>query len=194
VTATTHKPLRGPRGGMIMCKAEFAKNIDSLIFPGTQGGPLMHVIAGKAVAFGEALRPGFRTYQQQILDNADALARELQGHGYRLVSGGTDNHLMLVDLRQVHADTTGKDAETWLEQAGIVVNKNMIPFDERKPTQTSGLRIGTPAVTTRRLGVAEMKTVARLIHEVLSAAGRKDVTSKVRQQVLDLCDRFPAPH
>jgi len=194
VTTTTHKTLRGPRGGMILCKAEFAKAVDSRIFPGTQGGPLMHVIAGKAVAFGEALRPDFRTYQQQILDNAATLARELQGYGYRLVSGGTDNHLLLVDLRQVHADITGKDAETWLERAGIVVNKNMIPFDERKPTQTSGLRIGTPAVTTRGLGVAEMKTVARLIHEVLSAAGREEVTSGVRQQVLELCDRFPTPH
>jgi len=194
VTTTTHKTLRGPRGGMIMCKAEFAKAVDSRIFPGTQGGPLMHVIAGKAVAFGEALGPEFRAYQQQILDNAAALARELQGYGYRLVSGGTDNHLMLVDLRQMHADVTGKDAQTWLEQAGIVVNMNMIPFDERKPTQTSGLRIGTPAVTTRGLGVAEMKTVARLFHEVLRAAGREEVTSKVRQQVLELCDRFPAPH
>jgi len=179
---------------MIMCKAEFAKAIDSCIFPGIQGGPLMHVIAGKAVAFGEDLRPEFKAYQQRIIDNAAALSHELQGYGYRLVSGGTDNHLMLVDLRQVHADTTGKDAETWLERAGIVVNKNMIPFDERKPTLTSGLRIGTPAVTTRGLGVAEMKTVANLIHKVLSAAGREDVTSSVHRQVLELCDRFPAPH
>jgi len=194
VTTTTHKTLRGPRGGMIMCKAEFAKRIDSRIFPGIQGGPLMHVIAGKAVAFGEALQTGFKAYQQRILDNAAALAHELNAFGYRLVSGGTDNHLMLVDLRQVHAETTGKDAETWLEQAGIVVNKNMIPFDERKPTLTSGLRIGTPALTTRGMSVAEMKTVANLIHEVLSAAGSESVTSKVRQQVLELCDRFPTPH
>ena len=154
----------------------------------------MHVIAGKAVAFGEALRPEFKVYQQHILENAQALAGALTKHGYRLVSGGTDNHLMLVDLRQVHADITGKDAEGWLEQAGIIVNKNMIPFDERKPTLTSGLRIGTPAVTTRGLGPAEMATIAGLIHEVLSAHGREDVTDRVRGQVLELCQRFPIPH
>jgi len=194
VTTTTHKTLRGPRSGMIMCKAEHAKAVDSRIFPGIQGGPLMHVIAGKAVAFGEALRPEFKVYQQHILENAQALAGALTKHGYRLVSGGTDNHLMLVDLRQVHADITGKDAEGWLEQAGIIVNKNMIPFDERKPTLTSGLRIGTPAVTTRGLGPAEMATIAGLIHEVLSAHGREDVTDRVRGQVLELCQRFPIPH
>lgn len=194
VTTTTHKTLRGPRSGMIMCKAKHAKAVDSRIFPGIQGGPLMHVIAGKAVAFGEALRPEFKVYQQHILENAQALAGALTKHGYRLVSGGTDNHLMLVDLRQVHADITGKDAEGWLEQAGIIVNKNMIPFDERKPTLTSGLRIGTPAVTTRGLGPAEMTTIAGLIHEVLSAHGREDVTDRVREQVLELCQRFPIPH
>jgi len=194
VTTTVHKTLRGPRSGMIMCKADHAKAIDSRIFPGTQGGPLMHVIAGKAAAFGEALRPEFATYQQRIVDNARTLAGELARLGYRLVSGGTDNHLMLVDLRQVHADITGKDAETWLEAAGIIVNKNMIPFDERKPTQTSGLRIGTPAVTTRGLGTAEMKTIAGLIHEVLAARGEPNVAQRVRQRVLDLCRRFPMPH
>ncbi len=194
VTTTTHKTLRGPRAGMIMCKAEHAKAVDSRVFPGIQGGPLMHVIAGKAVAFGEALRPEFKLYQQRILDNARALAAALQADGYRLVSGGTDNHLMMVDLRQVHADITGKDAEGWLEQAGIIVNKNMIPFDERKPTQTSGLRIGTPAVTTRGLGPAEMATIARLIHEVLSAHGREEVTDRIRGEVLELCQRFPIPH
>ena len=162
VTTTVHKTLRGPRSGMIMCKAEYAKAVDSRIFPGTQGGPLMHVIAGKAAAFGEALKPEFKTYQQHIVENARTLASELGEAGYRLVSGGTDNHLMLVDLRQVHADITGKDAEAWLEDAGIIVNKNMIPFDERKPTLTSGLRIGTPAITTRGLGSAEMKL--SLIH------------------------------
>jgi glycine hydroxymethyltransferase len=193
VTTTTHKTLRGPRAGMIMCKAQHAKAIDSRIFPGIQGGPLMHVIAGKAVAFGEALRPEFRDYQRNILNNAQAMAKALQSHGYRLVSGGTDTHLMLVDLRQVHAEITGKQAESWLEAAGIIVNKNMIPFDERKPTETSGLRIGTPALTTRGLGVEEMKTVAGYIHEVLSARGDEQVTSAVRKRVLDMCHQFPLP-
>jgi len=194
VTTTVHKTLRGPRSGMIMCKAEYAKVIDSRIFPGIQGGPLMHVIAGKAVAFGEALRPEFKQYQQQIVENARTLAEELARLGYRLVSGGTDNHLMLVDLRQVHADITGKDAEGWLEEAGIIVNKNMIPFDERKPTQTSGLRIGTPALTTRGMGLEEMKIIAGLIHEVLDARGDATVTRRVRECTLDLCRRFPTPH
>ncbi len=194
VTTTTHKTLRGPRAGMIMCRAQHAKAVDSRIFPGIQGGPLMHVIAGKAVAFGEALRPEFKVYQQNILDNAQALATALTGHGYRLVSGGTDNHLMLVDLRQVHADITGKQAETWLESAGLIVNKNMIPFDERKPTEASGLRIGTPAVTTRGLGTGEMAVVAELIHETLAARGADDATRRVRERVQELCDRFPMPH
>ncbi len=194
VTTTTHKTLRGPRAGMIMCKAEYAKAIDSRIFPGIQGGPLMHVIAGKAVAFGEALRPEFKDYQERILANAHALAEALVGCGYRLVSGGTDNHLMLVDLRQVHADITGKQAESWLESAGLIVNKNMIPFDERKPTETSGLRIGTPAVTTRGLGVGEMRTVAGLIHEVLAGRGSESVVGQVRNKVLELCKQFPMPH
>lgn len=193
VTSTTHKTLRGPRSGLIMCKAQHAKAVDSRIFPGIQGGPLMHVIAGKAVAFGEALQPEFRDYQQRILNNAQAMAQALQGHGYRLVSGGTDTHLMLVDLRQVHAEITGKQAEGWLEAAGIVVNKNMIPFDERKPTETSGLRIGTPALTTRGLGVAEMKIVAGWIHEVLSARGDEQVTAAVRGRVLEMCRQFPLP-
>jgi len=194
VTTTVHKTLRGPRSGLIMCKAEHAKAIDSRIFPGIQGGPLMHVIAGKAAAFGECLRPEFKQYQQRILDNARALAKALQGHGYRLVSGGTDNHLMLVDLRQVHADITGKQAEGWLENAGLMVNKNMIPFDQRKPTETSGLRIGTPATATRGLGPAEMQTVADLIHEVLASRGDEQVTARVYCRVLELCGRFPLPH
>jgi glycine hydroxymethyltransferase len=193
VTSTTHKTLRGPRSGLIMCKAQHAKAVDSRIFPGIQGGPLMHVIAGKAVAFGEALQPAFKEYQQRILNNAQALAAALQGHGYRLVSGGTDTHLMLVDLRQVHAEITGKQAEGWLEAAGIIVNKNMIPFDERKPTETSGLRIGTPATTTRGLGTGEMKTVAGLIHEVLSARGDEQVTANVRRKVQEMCQQFPLP-
>ena len=194
VTTTTHKTLRGPRAGMIMCKAEHAKAVDSSVFPGIQGGPLMHVIAGKAVAFGEALRPEFKDYQQRILDNALALAEALKSHGYRLVSGGTDNHLMCVDLCQVHADLTGKQAETWLEEAGVIVNKNMIPFDQRKPTEGSGLRLGTPAVTTRGLGPAEMKVTGDLIHQVLAAHGARAVITEVRKQVLDLCKQFPTPH
>jgi glycine hydroxymethyltransferase len=194
VTTTTHKTLRGPRSGMVMCKAEHAKAVDSRVFPGIQGGPLMHVVAGKAVAFGEALRPEFKIYQQRILDNAQALAEGLMSRGYRLVSGGTDNHLMCVDLRQVHRDLTGKQAETWLEQAGLIVNKNMIPFDERKPTETSGLRIGTPAVSTRGLAPADMDTVADLIHQVLASEGSEQAIRQVRQQVIEICRQFPMPH
>ena len=194
VTTTTHKTLRGPRAGMIMCRAEHAKAVDSRIFPGIQGGPLMHVIAGKAAAFGEALRPEFKQYQQQILDNAQALAAALTQRGYRLVSGGTDNHLMLVDLRPAHANVTGKQAEGWLEKAGLIVNKNMIPFDERKPTETSGLRIGTPAITTRGLKTEHMPVVAQFIHEVLSSEGDAAVIEKVRGQVHELCEKFPLPH
>jgi glycine hydroxymethyltransferase len=194
VTTTTHKTLRGPRAGMIMCKAEFAKAIDSAIFPGIQGGPLMHVIAGKAAAFGEALRPEFKQYQQRIVENARALAKTLTGFGYRLVSGGTDNHLMLVDLRQVHATITGKQAEGWLELAGLIVNKNMIPFDERKPGETSGLRIGTPAVSTRGLTPTDLATVGEMIHQVISAQGDADITAGVRKRVLEMCKRFPMPH
>jgi glycine hydroxymethyltransferase len=194
VTTTTHKTLRGPRGGLILCKEADAALIDKWIFPGTQGGPLMHVIAAKAVAFGEALRPDFRDYQQQILLNAKALAESLHAAGYRLVSGGTDNHLMLVDLRHIHPDLTGKQAEAWLEQANIIVNKNMIPYDERKPTQTSGLRIGTPALTTRGLREAEMGEVARLLHRALAASGDTDALAAVRADVIALCGRFPLAH
>lgn len=191
VTSTTHKTLRGPRGGLIMCKEEFAKKIDSRIFPGTQGGPLMHCIAAKAVAFAEALRPSFKTYQQQILKNAQALAQALVSKGNRLVSGGTDNHLMLLDLRPAHPDVTGQDAENWLVAAGIVVNKNMIPFDERKPTQTSGLRIGTPAATTRGLKEREMGVIADLIDRILRAKGDAKVVEAARRDVLTLCEQFP---
>ena len=194
VTTTTHKTLRGPRGGMILCREADAKLIDKWIFPGSQGGPLMHIVAAKAVAFGEALRPEFKTYQQQVLANSQALAQALQTRGYRLVSGGTDNHLMLVDLRAVHPDLTGKHAESWLEQAGIIVNKNMIPFDERKPTETSGLRLGTPALTTRGLAAREMDTVAGLIHAGLVAKGDDAALARVRAQVIELCRQFPVPH
>ena len=193
-TTTTHKTLRGPRGGMIMCSAENAALIDKWVFPGTQGGPLMHTIAAKAVALGEALRPEFKAYQQQILNNAQALAAALQSHGYRLVSGGTDTHLMLVDLRNVHPDLTGKQAEAWLEAAGIITNKNMIPFDERKPVHTSGLRLGTPALTTRGLKEPQMKIVADLIHETLKAGDDEVAAGRVRGKVRELCEQFPLPH
>jgi glycine hydroxymethyltransferase len=154
----------------------------------------MHAITAKAVGFGEALKPEFKVYQQQILENAQALAESLMSRGYRLVSGGTDNHLMLVDLRAVHPDLTGKQAEKTLESAGIIVNKNMIPFDERKPTQTSGLRIGTPALTTRGMKGAEMGTVAELMHRVLSASEDEAVVEQVRSEVCELCAQFPLPH
>jgi glycine hydroxymethyltransferase len=193
-TTTTHKTLRGPRGGMIMCGAADAALVDKWVFPGTQGGPLMHVITAKAVALGEALRPEFKEYQQQILSNAQALAEALRARGYRLVSGGTDTHLMLVDLRDVHPDLTGKQAQDWLEDAGIIVNKNMIPYDQRKPTQTSGLRLGTPALTTRGLKEPQMVAVAELIHQVLLAKGEESAVQRIRGQVRDICTQFPVPH
>jgi glycine hydroxymethyltransferase len=189
VTSTTHKTLRGPRGGFILCKKEFAKEIDKAIFPGIQGGPLMHVIAAKAVAFKEAMSPDFKEYQRQILLNAKALAEELMRLGYRLVSGGTDNHLMLVDLRD--KGITGKEAEKALEEAGITVNKNSIPFDPQPPTVTSGIRIGTPALTTRGMKEDEMRYIARLIHEVLSNIKDDKVKEKVKSEVEELCKQFP---
>jgi glycine hydroxymethyltransferase len=194
VTTTTHKTLRGPRGGLILCREAGAKLIDRWVFPGVQGGPLMHIIAAKAVAFGEALRPEFKIYQQNTVANAKALAEALMAKGYRLVSGGTDNHLMLVDLRPAHAEVTGKDAEEWLEAAGIITNKNMIPFDDRKPAYTSGLRLGTPALTTRGMGQKDMATVAELMHRVLSSKGDGAVTAKVREEVGEICHHFPLPH
>ncbi|MFQ5492008.1 MAG: serine hydroxymethyltransferase [Phycisphaerae bacterium] len=193
VTTTTHKTLRGPRGGMIMCRADWAKKCDSRIFPGTQGGPLMHCIAGKAVAFGEALRPEFKQYQQQILSNAQALADALVSLGNRLVAGGTDTHLMLLDLRPAYPDVTGAQAEEWLEQAGIITNKNMIPFDGRKPMETSGLRLGTPALTTRGLKEEDMKTLAGWLDRVLRASGDPQVIDATRAEVQSLCDQFPLP-
>ncbi len=191
VTTTTHKTLRGPRGGMIMCKEDWGKKINSRVFPGSQGGPLMHCIAAKAVAFAEALKPDFKTYQQQILDNAQALAEGLVSKGNRLVSGGTDNHLMLLDLRPAYPDVTGQQAEDWLGAANIVVNKNMIPFDERKPTQTSGLRLGTPATTTRGLKAADMVAIAGWIDRVLRAEGDQATIDAVRGEVLSMCEQFP---
>jgi glycine hydroxymethyltransferase len=191
VTTTTHKTLRGPRGGLIMCKEEHAKEIDRKLFPGVQGGPLVHIIAAKAVAFGEALREDFKEYQRQTLANAKALAAELQEHGLRLVSGGTDNHLMLVDVWMDGKGITGKDAEKALEAALITVNKNTIPFDQNKPFVASGLRIGTPAVTTRGMKEAEMREIGRLIAEIIHAPESEDVRNKVTQGVGDLTARFP---
>ncbi len=189
VTTTTHKTLRGPRSGLILCKAQHAKVVDSNVFPGIQGGPLEHVIAAKAVAFGEALRPEFKDYQQRILDNAKALAAGLIEGGLRLVAGGTDTHLMLCDLRP--KKLTGKIAEASLQRAHITTNKNMIPGDPEKPFVTSGLRLGTPALTTRGMGPEEMKTVARLIHRVLDAPDDAKVAETVRGEVKALCQQFP---
>ena len=185
VTTTTHKTLRGPRGGMILCKEKYAKALDKALFPGIQGGPLMHVIAGKAVALKEALSDDFKEYQLQIIKNAKVLADELVSRGYKLVSGGTDNHLILVDLSE--KGITGKDAEALLDRVGITVNKNAIPFDTQKPNITSGIRIGTPAMTTRGMKEEEMKEIARLIDMALSGVDE----SKVAEDVLKLTSRFP---
>ena len=194
VTTTTHKTLRGPRGGMILSNdEELGKKINSAIFPGIQGGPLMHVIAGKAVAFGEALKPEFKAYGKQVVDNAKVLAETLISRGVDIVSGGTDNHLMLVDLRP--KKVTGKAAEESLERAGLTCNKNAIPFDPEKPFVTSGIRLGTPAGTTRGFGVAEFKQIGNLIGDVLdglsTGGDNSAVETKVRAQVAELCKRFP---
>ena len=192
VTMTTHKTLRGPRGGAIVCREDWAKKIDSAVFPGMQGGPLMHVIAAKAVAFYEALQPAFRGYQQQTMDNAKALATGLQARGYRLVGGGTDNHLMLVDLRgPAGPGITGKLAEDALHHGGITVNKNLIPFDPEKPMATSGIRIGTPAITTRGFDAADMAALAGWIDQILRAPGDAAVAARVRRETLALCQRKP---
>jgi glycine hydroxymethyltransferase len=195
VTTTTHKTLRGPRGGLVLSDdAEIAAKIDRKVFPGSQGGPLMHIIAAKAVAFGEALRPEFTTYSRQVVANAKALAAELVRRNYRLCTGGTDNHLMLVDLRQRSADLTGADAEKWLEAAGLIVNKNGIPNDPRPPMVTSGLRLGTPALTSRGLREPEMVQVAGWLDRVMGSKGDAVETEKVRAEIRDLCARFPMPH
>lgn len=192
VTTTTHKTLRGPRGGLILSDdEEIAKLVDRKVFPGSQGGPLMHIIAAKAVAFGEALEPSFKTYTGQIVENATALAEALVGYGYRLCSGGTDNHLMLVDLRPRDKNLTGADAEDWLGEAGIVVNKNGIPNDPRKPMVTSGLRLGTAALTTRGMNTDDMRTVASMIDRVLASGGDAEVCATVRGEVRELCERYP---
>lgn len=191
VTSTTHKTLRGPRGGITMCKAEYAKDLDRTVFPGIQGGPLMHVIAGKAVCFGEALRPEFKQYGKQVIANAKALAETLVAGGLKLASGGTDNHLMLVDVTSV--GSTGKIAEAALGRAEITVNKNMIPYDERKPLDPSGIRIGTPALTTRGMGVDEMKKIGGWILSILKSPEDEALAGRIRSDVKSLCESFPVP-
>lgn len=189
ITSTTHKTLRGPRGGMILCREEFAKTLNSNIFPGIQGGPLMHVIAAKAVAFKEALAPEFKTYATQVVKNAQALAEELVSRGYNLVSGGTDNHLMLLDF--TGTELTGKVAEAVLEEAGITVNKNAVPFDTRSPFVTSGVRIGTPASTTRGLKEKEMRQIGAWIDEALQNSENDTVLARIRGEIRELCQQFP---
>jgi glycine hydroxymethyltransferase len=191
VTLTTHKTLRGPRGGAILCGDDLAKKIDSAVFPGLQGGPLEHVIAAKAVAFAEAAQPEFRTYAAQVVANADALARALAGHGFRLVSGGTDNHMLLVDLRPFDAELTGKEAQEVLDRAGITCNRNTIPDDPRSAFQTSGLRLGTAAETTAGMGTAEMEVVAGLLARTLKARTDEEEIAAVRAEVAALCAAFP---
>ena len=189
VTSTTHKTLRGPRGGLILTTAEFAKQVDKAVFPGIQGGPLMHVIAAKAVAFKEALQPGFKAYQEQIVKNAKALASSMTKNGFRLVSGGTDTHLILVDLSS--KGITGKDAEKVLDEIGITVNKNTIPFETLSPFITSGLRIGTPALTTRGMKEKEMEIIAGLIAKVIANHADEAVRKDVAALVSELSEKFP---
>ena len=189
VTTTTHKTLRGPRGGMIMCRAEHARAVDKMIFPGIQGGPLVHVIAAKAVALREAMSDGFRTYQKNVVDNAKTLAEELMEKEFKIISGGTDNHLMLIDL--TNKDCTGKDAEDALDSAGVTVNKNSIPYDTRPPAVTSGIRLGTPSITTRGMGKAEMVEIADIISTVIDNAVEPEKIQENAQRVKALCDRFP---
>jgi glycine hydroxymethyltransferase len=191
VTSTTHKSLRGPRGGIVLCEEKFAKQIDATVFPGVQGGPLMHVIAAKAVCFHEALQPQFREYQRQVVINAKALAAGIAKHGYRIVSGGTDNHLMLVDLRP--KDLNGKEAQEVLDHAGITVNKNAIPFDTSSPFKPGGIRVGTPAVTTRNMKEEEMFEIAELVAEALHNRTDGGALENVRKKVIDLTSRFPLP-
>ena len=189
VTTTTHKTLRGPRAGLVLCKEKYAKDLDRAVFPGVQGGPLVHIIAAKAVSFAEALTPEFKEYQTQIVRNAKALAKAVGDTGFRIVSGGTDNHLFMTDVYS--KGITGKDGQNMLEAANITVNKNTIPFDTQKPMVASGLRIGTPAVTTRGLREPEMKTMAGLIARVLDSKGDAGVIEKVKKDVKEVCDRFP---
>ncbi len=191
VTSTTHKTLRGPRGGLCMAKKKYAKKLNSRVFPGMQGGPLMHVIAGKAVCFGEALKPEFKTYATQVVNNARVLAESLAGGGLSLISGGTDNHLILINVLPL--DIGGTMAESVLDACGITINKNMIPYDERKPEDPSGIRIGTPALTSRGMGEDEMRTIARWMLEALRAPQDAAVHERIRGEVQDLCTHFPVP-
>ncbi|MBK9308049.1 MAG: serine hydroxymethyltransferase [Nitrospira sp.] len=192
VTTTTHKTLRGPRGGVTMCRAEYAKAVDKLVFPGLQGGPLMHVIAAKAVAFKEALSPSFKRYQQQVLANAKALAKEFVDRGYKIVSGGTDTHLMLLNL--ANKGITGKEADAALDAAGIIVNKNAVPYDEKPPAVASGIRLGSPIVSTRGMREPEMKQIVELVDRVLQHRQETEVLEDVRIQAKALCARFPIFH
>ena len=194
VTTTTHKTLRGPRSAMIFCKKEWAKKIDSAVFPGLQGGPFMHQILAKAVALGEAARPEFADFARQIVANSRALAETLLERGWRLVTGGTDNHLMLVDLRSKDENLTGHDASGALESAGIIANKNVIPFDPRPPALTSGLRFGTPAVTTRGLKEPQMRQIGLWIDTILTHPHDEQIIADIRQQVLEMCREFPVPN
>ncbi len=194
VTTTTHKTLRGPRGGLILCKEEHGKAIDSAVFPGNQGGPLMHVIAAKAVCFAEAIKPSFKDYQQQVINNSSALASSLSEKGFHLVSGGSDNHLMLLDLRPSHPDLTGKKGQIALDGANITLNRNTVPGETRSPFQTSGLRIGTPAVTSRGMRENEMSAIADIISQVLANTDDSNVIAEAQKKALALSDRFPLPY
>jgi glycine hydroxymethyltransferase len=197
VTTTTHKTLRGPRGGLILCRAAHAKAIDSAVFPGTQGGPLMHVIAAKAVCFGECLKPDFKTYSEQVVKNSRALAAAMARHGYKILTGGTDNHLFLVDLRGNLPELTAKKAQETLDLAHITCNKNTVPYETRSPFQASGIRLGTPAVTTRGLLEADMTEIAACIHLVLPAIGtpgEAEALAAAKLRVAALMGRFPLPY
>jgi glycine hydroxymethyltransferase len=189
VTMTTHKTLRGPRGGAILCKEKYAKQLDKTIFPGIQGGPLEHVIAAKAIAFKEALQPEFKEYQQRVIDNAQTMAKAFIDHGFNIVSGGTDNHLMLIDLR--NKNITGKEAQLLLDSVGITVNKNTVPNETNSMFVTSGIRLGTPAVTTRGFGKNEMVDIADLIYFTIENKNDEDSLNRVRDFVLTLCNKFP---
>ena len=191
VTSTTHKTLRGPRGGLIICQSDWAKKIDSAVFPGVQGGPLMHVIAAKAISFHEALQPSFVDYQKRTVQNAHTLSEELVNAGFRIISGGTDNHLILVDVTV--KGSTGKISEKALDRAGITVNKNMIPYDQRKPMDPSGIRLGTPALTTRGMGYAEMKQIAQWISTIVDRPDDENLHSQIHGNIRELCEQFPAP-
>ncbi|MFY9114441.1 MAG: serine hydroxymethyltransferase [Dethiobacteria bacterium] len=191
VTSTTHKTMRGPRGGIILCRRKFAPVIDRAVFPGVQGGPLMHIIAAKAVAFKEAMSPEFAAYQRQVLENARVLAEELMGYGFNLITGGTDNHLVLVDLR--NTGITGSAAEMILEDVGVTANKNAIPYDPQPHQITSGIRLGTPAITTRGMGADEVRIIAAIINKSLRNPGHEDVMHRMREKIVELCAAFPLP-